>query len=57
MTVLAGGVSGATRLPGLGVGALGPPLKTLLRLAPVRNQVGQVLATLARSLLALTPNR
>ncbi|XP_069938512.1 uncharacterized protein [Cherax quadricarinatus] len=53
--VLAAGVVGGTRLPGVGVGVLGPPFTRLLRLSPVRNNLPGLVSSLGRMLDHLTP--
>ncbi|XP_064098965.1 uncharacterized protein LOC135210093 isoform X2 [Macrobrachium nipponense] len=53
--VIAGAVVGATRLPGVGVGLLGPPFARLLKLSSVRNNLPSVLSSLSRVFQELTP--
>ncbi|KAK7086072.1 hypothetical protein SK128_016468, partial [Halocaridina rubra] len=44
--VVGGGVVGAIRLPGLGMGLLGPPFQRLLKLSAIRNNIPSVLTAL-----------
>ncbi|XP_042880558.1 uncharacterized protein LOC122258607 [Penaeus japonicus] len=50
------GVVGGIRIPGVGVGALGPPFSRLLKMTPVRNSLPPVLSGLARMLTDLLPS-
>ncbi|XP_066985699.1 uncharacterized protein [Macrobrachium rosenbergii] len=53
--VIGGAVVGATRLPGVGVGLLGPPFARLLKLSSIRNNLPSVLSSLSRVFQELTP--
>ncbi|XP_068233019.1 uncharacterized protein [Palaemon carinicauda] len=53
--VIGGAVVGATRIPGVGMGLLGPPFLRLLKLSSVRNNLPSVLSSLSRVFEELTP--
>ncbi|XP_071523384.1 uncharacterized protein [Panulirus ornatus] len=53
--VVAASVVGGIRLPGLGVGVLGPPFTRILRLSPVRNNLPGILSSLNSMVDGLTP--